>query len=413
MIACSDLDACTTADHCEQGVCVGSAPLSCDDGSACTADACDPTTGCTNTIISCDDGNECTDDSCDPQAGCVNAANAASCDDEDLCTGSGSCQGGVCQPGPENCTAGEIIDDCSVLSGECDATDGSCLTLAVNEGASCADGDRCTSDDFCQDGVCVPGAPISVDEVYFTTDSGVYRWTSDTQVLTQLSSFGSYAIALSPSGEVFVGTGGREALGTLSGAGIYWIDALGAAQPFSTLAAEDLQFDGAGVLHASNDTGIYSLATNGAATQRSTNPTTQFAFDSANTVVTTNGSAYAAVFGRSTDRIDLSTDVTTLLNGDGGEDIQVLDSGRTLLCGQGGIFELTNTNTLVALSPVAGMAVFNFRLSESDNLYVGNADTYGSSNWVQGLYARAYGEVALTQHGTQDINALVIDTICP
>lgn len=344
---------------------------------------------------------------------CTGAPDGEECDDADVCTGNGVCQGGVCQTGAASCTAGTPVDECTVQSGVCDPANGACLTVPANEGETCNDGDRCTIDSTCQAGLCQPGGFVAADDVYFTTDDGVYRWSSDTAVLTQISTFGSYAIALSPSGELFVGKGGHEAAASLSGTGIFRIDAQGAAQPFSSLAAEDLQFDPAGVLHAANDTGIYSLTSNGTATQRSSNPTSQFAFDSATTVVTTNGSAWSGVFGYSTDRIDLSTNSTALLNSDGGEDVQVLDNGRTLICGQSGLFDFTAANTFTPIAPSVGFAVFQFHLTESGNLYIGNADSYGGSQWNQGLYARPDGQPAAILQEAHDINALVVDTVCP
>lgn len=59
---CDDSDACTIGDLCKAGVCIGSAPRSCDDGNVCTNDTCDPTDGCRNeySLFPCDDGDSCT-----------------------------------------------------------------------------------------------------------------------------------------------------------------------------------------------------------------------------------------------------------------------------------------------------------------------------------------------------------------
>ncbi len=59
---CNDGDACTVGDLCKQGACIGSAPLSCDDGNPCTVDTCDPVTGCLQeySLYPCDDGDGCT-----------------------------------------------------------------------------------------------------------------------------------------------------------------------------------------------------------------------------------------------------------------------------------------------------------------------------------------------------------------
>src|SRR2546425_3142763 len=62
MAACNDGSACTTADTCAGGVCVGGPALNCNDGNVCTDDACNPATGCVNTpnTAPCADGNACT-----------------------------------------------------------------------------------------------------------------------------------------------------------------------------------------------------------------------------------------------------------------------------------------------------------------------------------------------------------------
>ena len=65
--ACDDGSACTTNDTCAGGVCVAGSPLNCDDANVCTADVCDAATGCVHTNISggCDDSIACTiADSC-------------------------------------------------------------------------------------------------------------------------------------------------------------------------------------------------------------------------------------------------------------------------------------------------------------------------------------------------------------
>src|SRR5712691_11341876 len=93
---CDDANACTTAETCLAGQCVGRS-VGCDDGNVCTTDGCDPASGCTHgpadgtpcddanvcttadvcaagqcggTPVSCDDGNGCTTDTCDPASGC-------------------------------------------------------------------------------------------------------------------------------------------------------------------------------------------------------------------------------------------------------------------------------------------------------------------------------------------------------
>src|SRR5436309_6034185 len=61
-LSCNDGNACTTADTCAGGACVGGPALNCDDSNVCTTDSCDPATGCMNTANSspCDDSDDCT-----------------------------------------------------------------------------------------------------------------------------------------------------------------------------------------------------------------------------------------------------------------------------------------------------------------------------------------------------------------
>ncbi|MDH3595176.1 MAG: MopE-related protein, partial [Rhodospirillales bacterium] len=48
---CDDADACTVPDQCQSEICVGGAPLVCDDDNICTTDSCDPVTGCVFTNL--------------------------------------------------------------------------------------------------------------------------------------------------------------------------------------------------------------------------------------------------------------------------------------------------------------------------------------------------------------------------
>ena len=75
---CNDKDQCTQTDVCESGSCVGTEPLT------------------------CDDGNPCTDEACQPEQGCVTTFNVVGCDDQDECTEGDVCSDGACQPGPVN-----------------------------------------------------------------------------------------------------------------------------------------------------------------------------------------------------------------------------------------------------------------------------------------------------------------------
>ena len=177
---CDDSDPCTTGDACADGVCTAGQPAECDDGNPCTADTCAAGTGCVNPPIAgtppcddgdpcttgeacaggacvggigldCDDGNPCTDNLCDPAVGCATVANQAACDDGDLCTGDDHCLDGVCAAGaPVDCN-----DANPCTTGEC--TPSGCVQEAV--GGPCNDDDSCTTGDACEDGQCVGVGP--------------------------------------------------------------------------------------------------------------------------------------------------------------------------------------------------------------------------------------------------------------
>ncbi len=190
---CDDQNACTTGDLCKDKACVGTAALDCDDGNPCTDDACDLLTGCLhqpNALpcddgdactqgetcqqgqclgglpVGCDDGNLCTDDACSPDTGCTHTANQAPCSDQNACTSGDICQDGACvAPGILDCD-----DDNPCTGDSCEPKSG-CVNDPLT-GTPCTDGSLCTVDDACQQGACIPGAPLDCDDGNkCTTDS--------------------------------------------------------------------------------------------------------------------------------------------------------------------------------------------------------------------------------------------------
>lgn len=160
-ISCNDGDTCTADDRCdESGVCGGS-PVGCADDDPCTNDVCDGTYGCVHfefsgpcddanpctkqdvcidsvcggVLDNCDDGNPCSKDICKPGIGCTNPfeSNNKSCVDGDACSLQDTCQEGVCVAGATN--------DCAC------ATEGDCLAQS--------EGDHCAGTYACIDGGCV------------------------------------------------------------------------------------------------------------------------------------------------------------------------------------------------------------------------------------------------------------------
>jgi hypothetical protein len=109
---------------------------------------------CTSVPDVCDDGNACTSDVCDPNTlQCAwPLANGEPCYDGDQCTTNDACEGGACMGGaPVDCSDGNPCTDDSCTPDGCQH--------APNT-ASCDDGDACTAGDVCADGACA--GPLSV-----------------------------------------------------------------------------------------------------------------------------------------------------------------------------------------------------------------------------------------------------------
>ena len=136
--ACSDGNACTRTDTCQQGKCTGSNPVTCTAQDQChSAGTCDSGTGtCSNPA----------------------KANGTSCDDGNKCTQSDTCQSGTCTAGTAvTCTASDQCHDI----GACNPSTGACSNPVAANGTSCDDGDKCTQNDTCQSGTCTAGSAVT------------------------------------------------------------------------------------------------------------------------------------------------------------------------------------------------------------------------------------------------------------
>ena len=187
---CDDGNPCTTNDRCsDTGRCSGNGVKSCDDNNICTDDSCDPSTaeGCVNAVVenrACSDGNACTEnDYCTAEGVCVGGT-APDCDDDDVCThdfcGQYGCQhtglsGMACDDDNpcttnDNCQSGTCVgggtlacnDNNTCTFDHCVKAEGGCVYDPVI-GASCNDGNQCTTSDSCVDdgqggAVCQGGA---------------------------------------------------------------------------------------------------------------------------------------------------------------------------------------------------------------------------------------------------------------
>ena len=181
--ACTDNNECTTADTCNNGVCEGAAPLSCDDGNPCTLDNCNPVGGCAPTPqegLACDDGDGCTaGDTCSAAGTCTPGKNTCGCttnldclDDGDLCNGVPACVDAKCINDPATavvCLPTDDLGPCQV--NECAPESGECVAVPIATGTACDDGDQCTVGDVCKNGTCDGNAKICDDGNACTTDA--------------------------------------------------------------------------------------------------------------------------------------------------------------------------------------------------------------------------------------------------
>ena len=191
----ADGNACTAADHCVGSTCTAGKDVVCDNTNVCSKVSCDTLSGkcvgkavqdgvpcddatvctqadvckggeCLGKIVSCDDNNPCTGNSCDPVNGCaaVNLDDIA-CDDDNPCTVGDLCKVGACVKGtPKACESGAAC-----VAGSCDLTNGKCAYKNKVGGAPCDDGDACSQNDACTDGLC-QGKATSCDDSNPCTD---------------------------------------------------------------------------------------------------------------------------------------------------------------------------------------------------------------------------------------------------
>ena len=139
---CDDGNVCTQTDTCQSGTCVGSNPVVCTALDQChDVGTCDATSGCSQPFKS----------------------NGTSCDDNNVCTQTDTCQSGTCVgSNPVICTA---LDQCHD-AGTCNTTSGQCSQPFKSNNSTCDDGDSCTDADVCISGVCMgtSSCPVATPE---------------------------------------------------------------------------------------------------------------------------------------------------------------------------------------------------------------------------------------------------------
>ncbi len=120
-------DPCATPQFCRQGQCVIGAAIECEDNNPCTIETCV--------------GLKCTHPP---------APNSQACDDGDPCQSGDTCNGGLCQAGPDRKDCNDknpcTVDACEPFFG---------CRPSGEIVAPCDDGDPCTVRTICNDGRCV------------------------------------------------------------------------------------------------------------------------------------------------------------------------------------------------------------------------------------------------------------------
>jgi len=165
-VPCDDGNPCTTRDLCDGGACSGTEAPCPPDGNDCTLDTCNPETGrcydldpecgltpC-NGDLDCEDNNSCTAEFCNLDGGyCQSVTLAGLCDDGDSCTVNEYCTDGVCGNGLTRPCDDEqpcTLDLCSPVTGCYVENDPTCHLQDCTTGNDCNDQDDCTVD------TCVP-----------------------------------------------------------------------------------------------------------------------------------------------------------------------------------------------------------------------------------------------------------------
>src|SRR5437773_9483714 len=140
--ACDDGDACSFNDSCDgSGQCVGTAITCTSD--QCNTQTCNGTSSCTvtpNTGAACDDGKACTAaDTCQNGTCVGNAAllDGAACDDENSCTSHDTCQDRRCAVTPEPDST--PCDDGNACTSGDTCQSGVCIGTTVLDGTTCDD----------------------------------------------------------------------------------------------------------------------------------------------------------------------------------------------------------------------------------------------------------------------------------
>ena len=176
---CDDGNACTTDDFCQRGQCSGNGALNCEQDNPCVKGTCDPLVGCVSTTLTgdpCDDGNDCTANDLCEEGSCLPGENTCECTKdsdcpypENLCAGPLFCDEGKCATDPTKAVqCPPSLYPCVVSI--CQPTTGTCGVTPVALDTSCNDGNECTTQDACHDGICLGDLVFCKDDFECTKD---------------------------------------------------------------------------------------------------------------------------------------------------------------------------------------------------------------------------------------------------
>ena len=163
-IVCEDDGDPCTLDSCDSdtGTCHTDSPddTPCDDDDLCNGYEICVSGACeAGTVVDCSDVTElCLEKTCNPATGLcdLNMADDTPCDDDNLCNGNEICVSGACEAGTAvDCS--DVTELC--LANTCNPTTGLC-DLYMADHTPCNDDDLCNGQETCQGGSCTLGTPV-------------------------------------------------------------------------------------------------------------------------------------------------------------------------------------------------------------------------------------------------------------
>ncbi len=185
---CDDGDLCTMPGTCNEGGQCILEPVDCNDDNDCTKDVCvfgdceyssvAPSTPCLYPTSAFGGQDVCIplglcdgDGTCQPGEDFCQCHEDEDCitNDDNLCNGTGTCEigdGGLlfCEDQPGTIVVCDSSEDTQCLVNTCDVSTGFCSMQPLEAGTQCSDGDECTAEDQCIDGLCLGAVEVDCDD---------------------------------------------------------------------------------------------------------------------------------------------------------------------------------------------------------------------------------------------------------